>query len=90
MRKKYNVWFDDFSVGFGACGELDHDFESCTDRVSKPPKLSITLIKPSSKNTDGVGAGHGSGVEEEEEEYDPSECEVEPCEDQGEEPIQKI
>ncbi|KAL8139785.1 hypothetical protein V2J09_005806 [Rumex salicifolius] len=27
VEKKYNAWFDDFPVGCGACGDLDHDFE---------------------------------------------------------------
>ncbi|KAL8153383.1 hypothetical protein V2J09_011143 [Rumex salicifolius] len=48
--KKYNVWFDDFPIGCGACGELVHEFDSCSDRVAIPPKPKITLIKPSSKN----------------------------------------
>ncbi|KAL8138406.1 hypothetical protein V2J09_004407 [Rumex salicifolius] len=49
-EKRYNVWFDDFPLGCGACGERGHDFDSCPDRGIAPPKLKITLPKPSFKS----------------------------------------
>ncbi|KAL8128713.1 hypothetical protein V2J09_017868, partial [Rumex salicifolius] len=49
LNKFHNIWFDNFPAGCGACGELGHEFDSCSDRVSTPPKLNITLTKTSSK-----------------------------------------
>ncbi|KAL8128623.1 hypothetical protein V2J09_017778 [Rumex salicifolius] len=63
-EKKYNVWFDDFPIGCGAPGELGHEFDSCTDRVAIPPKLKITLMKPSSKSQPKEPYGSSSSAGE--------------------------
>ncbi|KAL8152974.1 hypothetical protein V2J09_010734 [Rumex salicifolius] len=37
VEHKFNVWFDDFSVGCGNCGEIKHVFNECPDKTHIPP-----------------------------------------------------